>query len=107
MGLGPAHSIKFCSTNGANTNGDRRPLCIEHRNGVLHFTFGLALHAICFHTLTLIYVIPRTQFYRRDRKASSKIEKCFIAPFGASAWALTYFINISPGGVSSNVPPRP
>src|SRR5688500_1385471 len=53
MRLGPSHFIKFCSTNRANTNRDGRCLCIERRNAIPHFTFGLALHAICFHTFTL------------------------------------------------------
>ena len=54
MRLRSSHSIKFCSTNSAHTNRDRRSLCIERCNGVLHLTFGLALHAICFHKLTFI-----------------------------------------------------
>ena len=81
MGRCPSHLIKFCPTYRAGANRDRRPLGIEIRHGVLHFTLGLAFHAIGFHTLTFISVIARLLRRVRQRNSMTVLQIFLLVMF--------------------------
>src|SRR5689334_5129721 len=99
MCLRLTHSIKFCSTNSADSNRDRRSLCIKHCNRIVHLAFGLALHAICFHTLTFNLSLRVVA-----KQSPHQPGDCLVRKKPRSVLAMTYLINISPDGVSLNVP---